>query len=92
MTAAKTMKIIVKSGPAPSPRPRRGRAGRWAEVYAAIEAMHAGEWFAVPGLEKATDKERIDCISCIRVWLRSREIDGVEVYRDESDAVIVRCT
>lgn len=90
MTSRVVGPVVVKSGPAPSERPRRGRAGKWSPIYQAINTMRPGEWFTVPLPADANKNHRVDCVSSIRGWLKANQIEGVEVYRDESDSVIVR--
>lgn len=88
--------IVVKQQgrePAPPKRDRRGRAGKYAPVYTAMFALRPGEWFAVPGVERMTPPERLQCVCCLRKYIRDHDLgDSVEVYCDERDAVIVRAT
>lgn len=89
--------IVVHSGPAPGPAPRRGRAQRWRFVHEAILDMQPGQWFRVPDPggefeDRSRGAEaRSAAIGCIRRWLRGQGIEGVEVYQTIDREVVVRC-
>lgn len=85
--------IVIKHGPAPAARGRRGREQKWAPVYRAIDTLKPGEWFVVPGLEKATGVQRTACVAAIRKWIAAHGMVGdIEVYRDTDDTIVVKAS
>jgi len=84
--------IVVKTGPSPAMSPRRGRAQRWAHVYATMEELKPSEWFIVPDIDGAMKADRrrlLKCIEAVRKFIAHHEYgESVEVYESFGQVVV----
>lgn len=82
--------VVAGVGPAPMPRPRRGRAGRYSAIYARAERLRAGEWLRVVGTASLDEADRAKCVEAIRKGLAGRGVaDMLRCYIDTAGNIIV---
>lgn len=83
--------ILIKSGPAPAPRPRRGKTTAMTPVYEAVRTMKPKEHFEVPNSRGLDQTQASTLAKKIRGRLSARGYDEfVEVYETDGFGVVVR--
>lgn len=83
--------ILIKSGPAPAPRQRRGKTTAMTPVYEAVRTLKPGNHFEVPNSRGLDQTQARAVAQRIRKWLYARGYDEfVEVYEADGFGVVVR--